>query len=90
MPKESVFTMKLESELRAEFVAEAAAEHRPASQVARDLMREYIQRQRDAREYQAFLSGKVDAARESLRAGHGIDNADVEAEFDRKRANATS
>lgn len=33
MPKEAVFTMKLEPELRAEFIAEAEAAHRPASQV---------------------------------------------------------
>ena len=31
MPKEAVFTMKLEPELRAAFVAEAAGEDRPAS-----------------------------------------------------------
>ena len=48
MSKEAVFTMKLEPELRAEFMAEAA--HRPASQVLRELMREFVQRQREARE----------------------------------------
>jgi hypothetical protein len=42
MPKEAVFTMKLESELRDEFVAEAEAAHRPASQVVRELMRECV------------------------------------------------
>jgi hypothetical protein len=30
MPKEVVFTMKLEPDLRAEFMAEAAGEDRPA------------------------------------------------------------
>ena len=33
MSKQAVFTMKLEPELRAEFMAEAEAAHRPASQV---------------------------------------------------------
>ncbi len=50
MPKEAVFTMKLEPKLRAEFMAEAEAAHRPASQIVRELMREFIQRQREARE----------------------------------------
>lgn len=86
MPKEAVFTMKLEPELREEFMAEAAAAHRPASQVARELMREYVQRQRQAREYEDFLATKVQAARQSLHAGEGVDNADVEAEFARRRS----
>ena len=69
MPKEAVFTMKLESDLRAEFVAEAEAARRPASQVLRELMRDFIQRQREAREYDAFLGHKVEIARLEMRAG---------------------
>lgn len=60
MPKEAVFTMKLEPELGAEFIAEVEAAHRPASQVVRELMREYVQRQRQAREYDEFLHRKVE------------------------------
>ena len=88
MPKEAVFTMKLEPELRAEFIAEAEAAHRPASQVVRELMREFIQRQRQAREYEEFLRHKVEAARDSMRAGVGRLNDEVEAEFATRRANA--
>ncbi|MDO9242511.1 MAG: type II toxin-antitoxin system RelE/ParE family toxin [Rhodocyclaceae bacterium] len=40
--------MKLEPELHAEFMAEAQASHRPASQVLRELMREFVERQRAA------------------------------------------
>jgi len=46
MSKEAVFTMKLEPELRDAFMAEAQASHRPASQVVRELMREFVDRQR--------------------------------------------
>ena len=60
MSKEAVFTMKLELELRDALMAEAAASHRPASQIVRELMREFVQRQREAREHEAFLRGKVD------------------------------
>jgi len=86
MPKEAVFTMKLEPDLRAAFMAEAEAADRPASQILREMMRDFIQRQQQAREYEAFLIEKVAAARESMIAGRGIDNTDVEAEFAKKRA----
>ncbi len=86
MPKESVFTMKLEADLRDEFMAEAEAVHRPASQIVRDLMREFIQRQHEAREYDDFLRHKVDLARESLHAGRGRSNDEVEADFAARRA----
>jgi predicted transcriptional regulator len=86
MSKEAVFTMKLEPELRVEFMAEAQAAHRPASQVLRELMREFVQRQREAREYDEFLGRKVDAARASMRAGVGHSNDEVEATFAARRA----
>lgn len=78
--------MKLEPELRAEFMAEAAAAHRPASQILRELMREFVQRQREAREYDAYLGRKVDAGRASMRAGVGHSNDEVEAAFAARRA----
>jgi len=90
MPKEAVFTMKLEPTLRAEFVAEAEAAHRPASQVVRELMREFVQRQREAREYDEFLHRKVEAGRISVRAGVGCSNDELEAEFAARRASVTN
>jgi len=90
MSKEAVFTMKLEPELRDQFMAEAEASHRPASQVVRELMREFVERQRQAREYNTFLSSKVEAARASMRAGVGRSNDEVEAKFAARRANADS
>jgi hypothetical protein len=62
MPKEAVFTMKLEPALRAEFVAASSAAHRPASQVVRVLMREFIQRQDEARGEDEYLRRKAEAA----------------------------
>ena len=88
MPKEAVFTMKLESELRDDFLAEAEAVHRPASQVVRELMREFVQRQRDGRDYDTFVRAKVERARISMRAGRGRSNEDVEADFAARRAEA--
>lgn len=90
VPKEAVFTTKLKTELRAEFTAEAAAAHRPAFQVMRELMRKFVQRQREAREYEGFLRHKVDAARRSMRAFPGRTNEEVGAEFSARRANAAN
>ena len=86
MSKEAVFTMKLEPELRAEFMAEAEAAHRPASQVLRELMRDFVARQREARDYDQFLRNKVEAARSSMGAGQGRPNEEIEAEFAARRA----
>lgn len=71
MPKAAVFTMKLEAELRTAFLAEAAKEDRPASQVMRELMRSYIQQRRQDREYGDYLQRKIDISRASLQAGSG-------------------
>lgn len=86
MSKEAVFTMKLEPELRAAFMAEAEAAHRSASQVLRELMREFVRQQRETREYDAYLGRKVDVGRASMRAGVGHSNEEVEATFAARRA----
>lgn len=86
MTKAAVFTMKIEPDLRAEFMAEAEASHRPASQVVRELMREYVQQQRDQRQHLDFLQRKVDVARRSIAAKQGTAHEKVEADFATRRA----
>lgn len=86
MPKDAAFTMKLEPELRDAFVAAAEAAHRPASQVVRELMREYIARQAEDRAYEAFLRAKVETARRQADAGEGMLNDLVEADFQARRS----
>ena len=51
-------------------------------------MRGFIQQQRQAREYEEFLRGKVEAGRASMQAGQGRSNEEVEAAFAGKRAKA--
>lgn len=89
MSKQAVFTMKLEPELREQFLAEAEAAHRPASQVVRELMREFVQRQRQEREYDEFLQRKVQVARASMHAGRGRSNDEVDAKFAARRTKVT-
>lgn len=86
MSKEAVFTMKLEPELREAFMAEALATHRPASQLMRELMRDFVQHQREAREYGDFLRAKVDQAREQVHAGNLAGGDEVEVRFAARRA----
>ena len=56
----------------------------------RELMREFVQRQRESREYDEFLRRKVEAGRASMRAGLGRSNDEVEAEFAARRASVAS
>ena len=69
MAKEAVFTVKLESELRDAFAAEAEATHRPASQIVREFIREFVQRQREAREHDAWFRAEVQKALDDPRPG---------------------
>ena len=86
MSKEAVFTMKLETSLRDQFMAEARTLDRPASQVMRDLMREFLRRQQEERDYRDFVQSKVEVAREDRQAGRGREHAAVEADFASRRA----
>ena len=83
--KEAGFTMKLEPELRNAFMAAAESAHRPASQVMRELMREYVQRQQSAQKYQAFLEKKVAIARQQVADGLVFSDEEVEKEFASRR-----
>ena len=80
MGKEAVFTMKLEPELRDAFMAAAKRDDRPASQIVREFMRDFVQQDR---EYVAFLQRKVDAARADIAAGRVYSHEEVRAHMDR-------
>jgi metal-responsive CopG/Arc/MetJ family transcriptional regulator len=69
MAKEAVFTVKLESDLRDAFAAAAEETHRPASQIVREFMREFVQRQRETREHDAWFRAEVQRALDDSRPG---------------------
>ena len=85
MSKHAVFTMKLEPELRDQFMAEAEASHRPASQIMREMMRQFVQAQQEAREYEVFFFFFFNLAREAMAAGEGMSNEEVDAQFAARR-----
>lgn len=83
MAKEAVFTMKLEPELRDAFMKAAAAADRPASQIVRELMRDFVQQDRD---YVEFLRRKVEKSKQSIAEGRWAANEEVEARAAARRA----
>ena len=87
MAKEAVFTMKLEPELRDAFMAAAEAADRPASQIVREFMRDFVKQDR---EYVAWLRRKVEKARAQIDAGQVSSNEEVEAEMDQLLAELES
>ncbi len=60
MAEQGVFTVEVDVELRDQFMAEAEAADRPASQLVGELMREFIERQRAAREHDAWFRAEVE------------------------------
>jgi len=80
MAKDAVFTMKLDAELRDAFMAAAAEADRPASQIVREFMRDFVQQDR---EYVAWLQRRVDKARADIAAGRVHSHEEVTAEMDR-------
>ena len=85
MTKATVFTLKLEAELRDAFMAATEAEHRPASQVVRELMREYVRSRQQRQAYEAFVQDKVERARAQIAEGRHASDETVEAEFTARR-----
>ena len=81
MTKDAVFTMKLEPELRDAFMAAAAAQHMPASQILRKYMRSYIETHQKQEAYEAYVQREVALAREDIAAGRLTPGEEVEAEF---------
>lgn len=69
MSKDAVFTVKLESELRDAFLAEAAATERPASQLVREFMREFVRSQKEMREHDGWFRAEVQKALDDPRPG---------------------
>ena len=60
MAKDAMFTMKLEHALRDSFMEEAAAFDRPASQIVREFMRDFVEKSRQARDHDAWFRAEVE------------------------------
>lgn len=78
--KDVVFTLKLERRLRDNFRDAANRAKRPASDIVRELMREFIGRQNQEDNYIEYLRDRVDTARVLATSGDFVP-ADVAARF---------
>jgi predicted transcriptional regulator len=62
MPKDAMFTMKLDAELRDSFMEAAAAFDRPASRIVRAFMRDFVEAKRREREHDKWFRAEVEQA----------------------------
>lgn len=83
---DATFTFRVNDELKTEFANAAKAHDRTGAQLLRDFMRTYVAQQEEAREYDAWLTKKVEQSRATAEAGKLIPAADVEARFAARRA----
>lgn len=79
---EATFTFRVDEALKSESSSAAKAQDRTGAQ----LMRDYVKRQQEAVEYDAWLQAKVNRSRASADAGKLIPAAEVEAKFAARRA----
>jgi predicted transcriptional regulator len=83
---EATFTFRVEEDLKAKFAEAAKAEDMTGAQLLRRFMRDYVEHQREAAEYDAWFRRQVEIGLESARRGELIPNEQVEAEFAARRA----
>lgn len=88
MPEGAVFTLELDPELRDAFMAEATQANRPASQLVREFMRDFVRQRREDREHDSWFRSQVE---EGLReaddpAVRRIPNEEVASDWRRQRA----
>lgn len=88
MAKQTAFTVELDTELRDQFMSEAAAVERPASELVSELMRDFIERQRQARKHDAWFRAEVEQGLQEADdpSVELVDHEEVEEGWRRKRA----
>jgi predicted transcriptional regulator len=85
---ETTVIVRVEGELKAAFTAAAKAADRTTSQLLREFMRDYVKRQTEQEEYDAWLVEKVETGRAAARDGHVKSSEEVEAYFAQRRADS--
>jgi len=83
---EATFTFRVDENLKNSFAQAAKAQDRTGAQLLRDFMRHYVAEQQGARDYDSWLTAKVEQSRASAEAGNLMSGADVEAKFAARRA----
>jgi len=89
MPEATV-VVRVDEGLKTAFAEAARASDRTTSQLLRDFMRDYVRRQAEQADYDAWLAGKIEASRAAMREGRLHSSEEVEAYFAERRAAARS
>ena len=80
MMAETTFTFWVDETLKTDFTTAAKARDRTGAQLLRDFMREFVQRQQDAAEHDAWFRRQVQKGLDSANAGDLMPADEVEAE----------
>jgi predicted transcriptional regulator len=77
---EATFTFRVEEQLKNAFAQAAKAKDRTGAQLLRDFMREFVRRQQQASEHDAWFRQQVQIGLDSAAAGDLVAAEEVEAE----------
>lgn len=86
---EATFTFRVDEALKNEFATAAKARDRTGAQLLRDFMREFVQKQQEVAEHDAWFRREVQAGLDSANsanAGRLVPASEVEAKFAARRA----
>ena len=83
---EASFTFRVDEALKNAFAAAAKARDRTGAQLLRDFMREFVQKQQEVAEHDAWFRRQVQAGLDSADAGRLVPATEVEARFGARRA----
>jgi len=83
---EATFTFRVEEELKQNFAKAAKARDRTGAQLLRDFMRDFVLKQQDPAEHDAWFRRQVQLGLDSANTGNLVSAEDVEAEFAKRRA----
>lgn len=77
---EATFTFRVDEALKGEFTSAAKSYDRNGAQLLRDFMRDFVRKQHEAAEHDAWFRRQVQTALESANAGDVVSAEQVEAE----------
>ncbi len=83
---QATFTFRVDQELKDDFATIAKSMDRTGAQLLRDFMRDIVNRQEAAQEYDAWFREQVQVGLASANAGNLILNEAVEEQFAARRA----
>ena len=85
MTDPSQIVVDLDPELKDAFLDAAKAANRAPAAIVQEFIADYVRGHEPPPDYVEFLKRKVAKARDSVKAGRGRPNAEVEARFAKKR-----